>query len=270
MLLFTNICPNPVHSGNWSLFFFLGRGTLTVCQRRRIFPQWWAVNQLLLEAEEEARDVDGVPPAPSPRNHTRPTARPPSAPPIHPFSHPSLTRTSSAPPPSVLSLHLRLLWPNFLTSSSALAFSLLFLPLAPHLPHHLCLPLHPHFTPPAGSHPWRTLKRRSSLSQHRFTFPSRSGRTTGMKDWWFGGFSPLPTDGAARGWTSSSRETEPRIVIDGCWWGVQSTDATKCVSTFGLITLITYTVLIVSHHMFCFVLFHVYWQTNVSFELHRV
>lgn len=270
MLLFTNICPNPVHLRNWSLFFFLGRGTLMVCQHRRIFPQWWAVNQLLLEAEEEARDVDGVPPALPPVITPVPPPDPHPPPPIHPFSHPSLTRTSSAPPPSAPSLHLCFLWPNFLTSSSALAFSLLFLPLASHLPHHLRLPLHPHFTPPAGSHPWRTLKRRSFLSQHRFTFPSCSGRTTGMKDWWFGGFSLLPTEEAARGWTSSSRETEPWIVIDGCWWGVQPTDATKCVSTFGLISLITYTVLIVSRHMFCFVLFHVYWQTNVSFELHRV
>lgn len=64
-------------------------------------------------------------------------------------------------------LHLSPHQPNFLSSSSTFS-------------HHPCLP-HPLFSPPAGAIP-RERKRRSALSQHRFTFLSHSVTPARMQD----------------------------------------------------------------------------------------
>lgn len=160
-----------------------------------IFIRWWVVNQLLLEAKEFH-----LPP-----NHT---TQSPSQATCTPFPSsflylPSFSNSHAHPLISFQYLcnrfhitplfHLSLHQPNFLSSSSTVAFF-----------HHSCL-LPPHFSPPAVTIP-REWKKRSALSQHRFTFLSHSVRPARMQDWWFSGFS-----NCLESYTVQTRESQKQL-----------------------------------------------------------
>lgn len=161
---------------------------------RGIFIRWWAVNQLLLEAQGGRNQKEWwsstcpliTPPNPQPPTpiacnlfHSPQSVDlfpPLSYLPAQPVSHAHTLVSFQYLYLRFLStpfLHLSPHQPNFLSSSSTFS-------------HHPCLP-HPLFSPPAGAIP-RERKRRSALSQHRFTFLSHSVTPARMQDWWFGGF----------------------------------------------------------------------------------
>lgn len=73
--------------------------------------------------------------------------------------------------------HLCLHQPNFLSFSLTVAFSLFPFPFSPILSSHLLL-----------AKSLETRKRRSALSQHRFSFHCHCDGAAWILDWWFGAF----------------------------------------------------------------------------------